>query len=79
MSKRSSPGSDDDSPAASADEPLYNKRRLVEFEPIRICSVSGTVNFHFFVSDCMKDDLDYEKHVKSLKFDNIKITYFRSL
>uniref|UniRef100_A0AAF5PR92 E3 ubiquitin protein ligase n=2 Tax=Wuchereria bancrofti TaxID=6293 RepID=A0AAF5PR92_WUCBA len=42
MSKRSSPGSDDDSPGASADEPLYNKRRLVEFEPIRICSVSGT-------------------------------------
>ncbi|VDO40149.1 unnamed protein product [Onchocerca flexuosa] len=42
MSKRSSPGSDDDSPGASADEPLYNKRRLVEFEPVRICSVSGT-------------------------------------
>ncbi|VIO90063.1 RING finger protein 20, putative [Brugia malayi] len=42
MSKRSSPGSDDDSPGASADEPLYSKRRLVEFEPVRICSVSGT-------------------------------------
>ncbi|MCP9258125.1 hypothetical protein DINM_001436 [Dirofilaria immitis] len=42
MSKRSSPGSDDDSPGALADEPLYSKRRLVEFEPVRICSVSGT-------------------------------------
>lgn len=45
MSKRSSPGSDEDSPGASADEPLYSKRRHVEFEPIRICSVSGTVSF----------------------------------
>lgn len=41
MSKRSSPGSDDDSPGGSTDEP-FRKQRLVEFEPIRISSVSGT-------------------------------------
>lgn len=64
MSKRSSPGSDDDSPGASADEPLYSKRRLVEFEPIRICSVSGTVNFHFFVSDFMKTIQIMKKYLK---------------
>ncbi|OZC06205.1 hypothetical protein X798_06813 [Onchocerca flexuosa] len=51
MSKRSSPGSDDDSPGASADEPLYNKRRLVEFEPVRICSVSGTIYFLILKKD----------------------------
>ncbi|VDN02492.1 unnamed protein product [Thelazia callipaeda] len=38
MSKRSSPESDDDSPSASAYEPVRNKRRHVEFEPVRICS-----------------------------------------
>lgn len=42
MSKRSSPESDDES-ADGFNEPM-SKKRHVEFEPIRICSVSGTVD-----------------------------------
>uniref|UniRef100_F1KQY9 E3 ubiquitin protein ligase n=2 Tax=Ascaris TaxID=6251 RepID=F1KQY9_ASCSU len=42
MSKRSSPGSDEDSQGGtSTDEPI-RKKRLVTFEPVRICSVNGT-------------------------------------
>ncbi|KHN72916.1 E3 ubiquitin-protein ligase Bre1 [Toxocara canis] len=41
MSKRSSPGSDEDSQGASTDEPI-RKKRLVVFEPVRICSINAT-------------------------------------
>ncbi|VDK50127.1 unnamed protein product [Anisakis simplex] len=41
MSKRSSPITDEDSQGASTDEPI-RKRRLVEFEPVRICSINAT-------------------------------------
>ncbi|VDN59365.1 unnamed protein product [Dracunculus medinensis] len=41
MSKRSSPGSDDDSSEVGSEEPV-KKQRLVEFEPVRISSVSAT-------------------------------------
>ncbi|VDM42853.1 unnamed protein product [Toxocara canis] len=43
MSKRSSPGSDEDSQGASTDEPI-RKKRLVVFEPVRICSINATVS-----------------------------------
>ncbi|MFH4974275.1 hypothetical protein AB6A40_000984 [Gnathostoma spinigerum] len=50
MSKRSSPGSEEDSPGVSGEEfNSHKKPRLVEFEPVRICSISGTADIDFHV------------------------------
>lgn len=48
MSKRSS--SDDSNYDSNSVEPKVKRKKIVEFEPVRICSISGVVSFFFKIN-----------------------------